>query len=438
MILVFAVVFTVGFAALGFAAIRITGETVEANLERRVDFTLDLISKNPAFFLFEASLREGHLRQLTALSGFEIVVPAADGQGVAGASLARERALRFLASAPDADRFKVSLDGELFRGARAGIEGRTVYLLSPAASVEAAKAEARREVSIVSGLGLVAAVLIGALLAGTISRPIRRLAEGAKRVREGESEIELPAGGGREVRDLSRALAEMLEGLARYREELVASEKLATLGGFSASVAHELRNPLSSMRMTVEMLLPDADEASREELLFLLAEMARLDHHVEELLFHSGTPRYDMSETDLAGVAHDTVRVLGPLARHLGVTLEVRENAHAKVTADGGKLRQAVTNLLLNALQASPEGGAVTVTVAADDAVASLAVADQGAGVATEISESLFEPFVSGRPGGTGLGLAVTWAIMAAHHGEVSWERRGDRTTFTLVFPGGG
>ena len=433
LILAFAGVFAAGFGAVGYAAIWITGETVERDLERRIDLTLRSVESNPAFFLIEASLREAELRQLADISGFEIVVPSPGGPG---SSLAPETARELLATAPAGDRFTTTLDGVTYRGARATVRGRTLLLLSPAAPVERAKDEARRSVVVVAGLGLLAAVLLGVVLARTVTRPLRRLVDRAAEVREGRLDVPIPRGGGREVDALARGFEEMLAGLARYREALVKREKLATLGRFSASVAHEIRNPLSSLRMTVQMLRREAGEALAADLDFLLLEMTRLDHSVEELLFHAGTPQYEMVETDLGVVVEETVRSLAPLADHLSVGLETElPETPVRARADPGKLKQALTNLVLNALQASGPDQTVTLALRRDEDRAIVTVRDRGPGVPDSIAGRVFEPFVTGRDGGTGIWLAVAHSIAEAHEGEVAFARCEDTTVFTVRLP---
>jgi signal transduction histidine kinase len=311
-----------------------------------------------------------------------------------------------------------------------------VLLLSAAAPIEAAKREARRRVLIVAAIGLLLALCLAAILALTVTRPIRRLAAAAAGVREGEERPEFPEGGGPEIRAVRDALVEMIGRLDRYREELVAREKMATLGRFSAAVAHEIRNPLSSMRMTLELLADDADESLEQEIDFLRAEAARLDHSVEELLFHAGEPRYEMAAIALSDVVDRARQMLEPLANHLGVDLSA-EAEEIPVTGDANRLRQALVNLGLNALQASEPGGRVSIVATSDGGGAVLAVRDGGPGVPAEIADRIFEPFVTGRPGGTGLGLAVTAAIAEAHGGRVTHERTGDETIFTLRLPAG-
>jgi signal transduction histidine kinase len=437
LVLSFAVVFGIGFAALGYGAVRISGETVERGLTERIELARTAIEANPAFFIHEASLRRRELAQLADLSGFEVVVLAAGEAAVAGSSLDPKDAEAAREGFAGSGARRAFVAGTEYRVARVRAAGRTLLLLAPEAPVSEAKARARRPILVVALFGLAVSIVLGTVLAGTVTRPLQRLAEWAGRVREGELDEEVPPGGSGEVRALSRAFAEMVEGLRRHREELISGEKLRSLGRFSAAVAHELRNPLSGMRMTVQMLRRSADGEAAREFDFLLSEMARLDHSVEELLFHAGEPRYSMVECDVREAVAATERALAPLAAHLGVALSVEAPPEpVRARADGMRLRQALMNLVRNALEASPAGGTVAVSVRGGDAV-EVRVVDEGPGVPPEIAPRLFTAFTSGREGGTGLGLSNTRAIARAHGGDVTYGRRGGRTVFVLSIPAG-
>jgi signal transduction histidine kinase len=438
LILVFAGVFTLAFCVVGYAAASLAGGVVESGLTARFHAHLSAIRANPAFFVHEAPLRERDFRQLARIPGFEIIVATADAKRVTGSSLPAGTAREVLALLPAEERFTVTAAGVAYRGARAVVTDRLLVLLGPAKPVEDAKRAAQRPILAGMGVALVAAILLGIVLAATITRPLRTLAERASLVRDGRLDVDIPGGGGAEVERLSGAFREMLAGLARYRDELVSREKMATLGQFSAAVAHELRNPLSSMRMTLEILRPRFPPDARDDAEFLLAEMARLDHSVEELLFHAGNPRYVFAQFDLREAVRGPLRMLAPMARHLGVGL-VGSGLEGPVrcTGDEGKLAQAVTNLVLNALQASPSGESVFVAVSAGEGRgAAILVTDRGNGVPPDLAADLFRPFVSGREGGTGLGLFVTRAIARAHGGDVRWRRLGAVTEFSILLPG--
>jgi len=437
-----ALLFIAVFAFVGVAAVGITGDTVEHGLEARIGGTLETISGNPRFFVIEAAIREesqGHLSQVADISGFQIVVAGVDDRSVIASTVDRSLAIQLLSAAPDKERFPIVLGDVEYRAARGVVRERPVYLLAPAAPIDAAKRSARRRVLVVAGLGLAVSVVLGLLLATTVIRPIRKLSKAVGEIREGHAREELPRGGSREVEDLRTAFSAMLERLDQFREELVSREKMATLGQFSAAVAHELRNPLSSMRMTLDLLRDEVGPDAREDIELLRAEASRLDHSVEELLFYAGRPRYEMGPADLADVAADAIRMVRPLADHLEVVLAVPDDvAPCVVRGDANRLRQALVNLLLNAVQACEPGQSVGVEFGRSPEAMSVTVSDEGPGVPADLEERLFEPFVTGRAGGTGLGLSVTAAIARAHDGEVRHERVGDRTRFTLSLPNRG
>ncbi len=411
---------------------------MERGVTDRIALTLAAIEGNRAFFIHEASLRGAELAQLADISGFELVV--LDGAGnLAGSSLPAAEAGRAGEALAGLAGDRVVLGGAEYRVARAGAGSRSLFLLAPEAPVKAAKERARRPLFLILGLALAASLLLGSLIAGTVTRPLARLAARAAEAREGNLDAPVPAGGGGEVGALAAAFGEMVEGLRRSREALLEREKMATLGRFSAAVAHELRNPLSGMRMTAQMVRRQCPPGAAEDVDFLLSEMARLDHGVEELLFFAGEPRYARRETDLREAVAGVRKALSPLARHLGLDLTCDAPDEAVLlTADGDRVRQALMNLVLNALQASPPGGTVQVRLGRSGDFAALEVEDGGPGVPEEMSPRLFTPFVSGREGGTGLGLSVTRSIARAHGGDVTYGRVGGRTVFRLTLSAGG
>lgn len=438
LILAFAAVFAISTGVLGYGAVRISGETVERGIVSRIDATLAAVRANPAFFIYEASSRQKELRQLADISGFEIVVPGAEGLAVAS-SLPEATALEFLTRVPAVDRFELTAGGVGYRASRARLKGRTFYLLCPSAPIDLAKRDARQPILWLAGIGLAISVALGAVVARTVTRPLSRLAERAGEVRGEQLAVEIPLGGGREVGSLALALRDMLGRVQRYREELLRKEKMATLGEFSAAVAHELRNPLSAMRMSMEMLKPKSAPEVAAELELLLSEMGRLDHSVEELLFYAGEPHYRREAVDLPSVVSEAARMLAPLARHLGVDLVVAaSDPGARPIGDAARIRQAVVNLLLNGIRAAGPDGRVVVGVFREGGRVGVRVRDTGEGPPTELGTRIFEAFVTGHPGGTGLGLAVTSAIAKAHGGRVDWRRANDETEFLLVLGPGG
>lgn len=261
-------------------------------------------------------------------------------------------------------------------------------------------------------LFVAAGVLVFALVAWRLSwslaRPLERLAADARRIGDGRLEerpVE-PVGTG-EVRDLAVDLESMRRRLVALDRQHRQDERLATLGTFTAVIAHEVRNPLSAVRLTVQLLRRrHGDEPA---IATIMDELERLDLIVDELLAFSRGITVEVEPCELADVARDVERLLARQAQHAGVAVAV--HGAARVQADPARLRQLLLNLVLNAIQAQHGGGAVRIVIEEDG----LTVEDDGPGLPGELRESAFEAFTTGRAGGTGLGLHIARAIARAH-----------------------
>jgi PAS domain S-box-containing protein len=237
--------------------------------------------------------------------------------------------------------------------------------------------------------------------------------------------------------DLSRSYAE----LGRAQRQLVQRERLAALGELAAVVAHEVRNPLgvifNSLGSLRRLLRPTGDAAM---LLEIVGEEAdRLNRIVSDLLGFARPADPIVRPEPLGRLVDDAVAAA--LAKHPGaVTVErAVEGGLPPVPVDAGLVRQAVVNLVENAMQAMPGGGRVATRVASDRDAAWIEIEDDGPGVPEEIRDRIFEPFFTTRASGTGLGLAVVWRIMELHGGEVRLRAgAGGGATFALRFPLGG
>jgi signal transduction histidine kinase len=239
-----------------------------------------------------------------------------------------------------------------------------------------------------------------------------------------------------------RAAARLAE-LSRLQSELVQRERLAALGEAAAVMAHEVRNPIAAILNAVTLLRrhPHAG-ASTEELHAVIAEEAeRLDRIVGDLLA-MGRPMIPRPRTvSLADVAEGALSILRSRKEVASCVLDpvvVEGDPHAHVDADLVLL--AVLNVVRNAVQASPEGGRVRITVRAEDAARLLVVEDQGPGLSDEIAKRMFEPFFTTRATGTGIGLAVVRRIIDAHGGGIEVGRRdggGGRIALRFAAPSG-
>jgi signal transduction histidine kinase len=257
-------------------------------------------------------------------------------------------------------------------------------------------------------------------LAGNLAAPIPRPSIG---------ELGVVADGiARLAKDLERSRARQ-EQLGR---ELAQQERLAALGRVVAGVAHEVRNPLASIKLHLDLaaagttLPPPVERAVTHA----SSEIQRLDRLVADLLAVTGLHLGPFREVSIGELLRARADALLPWAESRRVRIEVAGDARAPVDADA--VARAVDNLLRNAVEAAPPGSAVEVGVGAEDGAVSVCVVDRGGGVAPERSAELFEPFFTTKPDGTGLGLAISRAIARAHGGELSYARRADTTRFTL------
>jgi len=233
------------------------------------------------------------------------------------------------------------------------------------------------------------------------------------------------------------ALAEELDGAQRERERLTTElgerERLAALGRIAAGIAHEVRNPLASMKLRADLARTsgEATPAVARDLDDIASEIMRLDRLVSDLLVVSGRRAGPQVEVDLGELVARRVALLAPWATEKGVVVGTDGTALARVDPDA--IARAVDNLLRNAVEASAAGGRVDVRVNARDGEVRVTVVDHGAGVPSSRTGELFEPFFTTKPSGTGLGLALARAVASAHDGSLTYAREGDATRFTFA-----
>jgi two-component system NtrC family sensor kinase len=307
-------------------------------------------------------------------------------------------------------------------------------------------------------------VTLSTWISSRMARPVRDLAEGARRIAAGEhiepinvhtnDEINLLAEEfntmNREVSTLkntlelkvqkrTRQLEESNQQLLAAQKELAKAERLAGLGMLSAGVAHEINNPLAVIRGNAELLqdtLP-ADAEQQEEVDEIIQETARIERIVGNLRVFSRSGLKRIAAFELGKLLDDILDQVGhqiPLERYLIVRRYW--GSSCSIEGDQDQLRQVFTNLILNGLQAMPEGGELLVDALQEDATAQITIQDHGCGIREEDLDKLFTPFFSTKARGTGLGLAVSYGIVSDHGGEIRVESRvGAGTTFTVTLP---
>jgi two-component system sensor histidine kinase AtoS len=274
--------------------------------------------------------------------------------------------------------------------------------------------------------GSVVFTLVAVVVGRQIARPIEQLAASARAIGAGTWETAVPSVGTGEVAGLARDLEGMRERLLQLDQAHRQAERLATLGTFTATIAHEVRNPLSAVRLTVQLLA--RKHPDDQSLVLIGEEIERLDLIVDELLAYARGMAIHPEVVVLDQVAATALRLLRRQAEHAAVTVTLA-GPGGKVRADPNRLRQLLINLLLNAIQAAQRGGGnVTISVLADG----FSVLDDGPGVPPEQVPHLFEAFRTTRPDGTGLGLHLARSIAQAHGAELRHESRAPGACFVL------
>jgi two-component system, NtrC family, sensor histidine kinase PilS len=241
----------------------------------------------------------------------------------------------------------------------------------------------------------------------------------------------------REILGYVYALDDLTE-IRRLEREVRIQDRLAAVGRLAAAIAHEIRNPLTSIAGSVTMLggIPDLSAEHRQLLDIVIRESNRLNSIITDFLAYSRGKQYRFQKTDLVRLLEDTLT----LVRHqmttenTGITIESRFDVkEAWVLADADRIKQVFWNFASNALRAMPNGGSLRVAVEPHSDDWQISFADTGTGMTPQQTEKIFEPFQSNFEGGTGLGLAVVYQIVQAHEGKV-WARSkpGRGTTFIL------
>lgn len=226
------------------------------------------------------------------------------------------------------------------------------------------------------------------------------------------------------------------ERIIAIEEELRRAEKLSTLGEMAAVLAHEIRNPLGSIRGTAEILRDDyrPGDPKHEFIDIQIKETERLNRVVEDFLRMARPQAAELRTCVIREELETIVTLTGNDARHRGVKMELKPPpADLAVMGDGEKLRQAFLNIVINAIQATPPEGRVTISAAASDGGCQIRFTDTGPGIDSATLARIFEPFFTTKPDGTGLGLAITRKIIEAHGGTLEVESEMGKGTTVVV-----
>jgi signal transduction histidine kinase len=298
---------------------------------------------------------------------------------------------------------------------------------------------------------LLVTTCLTAIVVWRFTRPIKSLSIAARRVAAGDFSFRVPTTERRdEMGELSELFNEMTLKLDRTREleaQLYNAEKAVVVSRLASAIAHEIRNPLNYINLTLDHLrvtFAPSDPAKQEKFNSLTAqlksEVARINARITEFLNYSRPAALEPQSLDLGALAHDALRIFEPQASECNVEMRIEEKPNLpRVIADAESLRSALTNLVINGLQAlDGNGGRLSILLSSEEEGrrARIDVTDTGRGITPEDISKVFEPYYSTKETGTGLGLAIVRKAVEDHQGTISVKSKvGEGTTFTITLP---
>ncbi|HKC70348.1 MAG TPA: ATP-binding protein, partial [Terriglobales bacterium] len=302
---------------------------------------------------------------------------------------------------------------------------------------------------LVAVLALVVAILVSSWMAARVTRPVEQLAEAAREVTAGNWHAQVQVDASDELGEMADAFNRMTGELTEQRERLVQAERVAAWRELARRLAHELKNPLFPLQITVENLLKarehggeQFDEVFRESASTLLAEIANLKAIIGRFSEFSRMPQPQLQAVDINELVRNVLQVHQAQLNSEGcpaIMAELKlDDELGKVAADPDLLHRALANLVLNAIDAMPQGGTLTLRTRAGADSFFIEVSDTGTGLSKEECDRLFTPYYTTKEHGTGLGLAIAQSVVSDHHGRIAVKSApGQGTTFVIELPRG-
>ncbi len=303
---------------------------------------------------------------------------------------------------------------------------------------------------LVGGSGIVLAILLSSWAAARVTRPVEQLAHVAQQVAAGDWNARVEVNGNDELAQLANSFNRMTTELLAQQERLVQAERVAAWRELARRLAHELKNPLFPLQLTVENLIrarqqmPEQfDEVFREGSRTLLAEISNLKGIIGKFSEFSKMPQPQLQPVQVNDVIRGVTQLFqaqlqAPGRAKISVLLQLDSHLQT-VAADPEMLHRAISNLVLNAMDAMPESGTLTLRTRGEDGKVMIEVADTGSGLTPDECEKIFTPYYTSKKHGTGLGLAIVQSVVSDHGGRIQVQSQpGHGTTFVIELPRAG
>ncbi|MGE3807335.1 MAG: PAS domain-containing sensor histidine kinase [Gemmataceae bacterium] len=318
-------------------------------------------------------------------------------------------------------------------------EAGIVYILYPVSLWRDSVSEVFWAPLIIGAIGVLYAALLAMALAQRLTRRIQELGQRTSLIAAGDfSPMALP-GRNDEIRDLGQSVNDMALKLAQLQDAVRRTERLRLFGQLSGGLAHQLRNGVTGARLAVQLHARECNgHAEPEALDVALRQLALVESNLKRFLDLGRNEEMQKQPCSLSGLIDEAVALLKPQCRHAGIELTWREQEQTELLGDTGQLGHLLLNVIGNAVEAAGPGGRVEIQLRREEGNVYLVdVLDSGPGPAAEVAAKLFEPFVTGKREGVGLGLAVARRVAEAHGGSITWHRQDRRTCFRITLPAG-
>lgn len=449
----FTLLFTVVIVATSLITIAIVSRRMDERIEGQMEHMAEAISIMGGFLLSDDFLDKIRIRELV---GADIIAYKNNGN-VAATTMNRDEVAEAMAvvksseveqilSLPDSEpvirniRYQDQPHKVIYRRLGTSDEYTILSLIVSTADIAQAKRRSAITIGLVAVSGILLVAIVGSIIAGSITAPVKQLVGVTEQIAAGDLTAEAVVRTRDEIGTLANSFNQMTRDLRASRDKLIQSEKLAAVGQLAAGIAHEIRNPLTSIKMIVQLLgrRLKEDKAGRESVQAVLDEINRLEVIINGLLDLTRPMELVLKSTNVADVINDILKFMEPDIRHRKIELVKQvDETLPEAMLDADRVKQVFMNVILNSMQAMPEGGELTINCHHDSEAGAVQVEiwDTGVGMSQEVLEHAFEPFFSTKSDGTGLGLANVKKIMELHGGNIRIEsEEGRGTKMTIKF----
>ncbi|MCL5063082.1 MAG: ATP-binding protein [Nitrospirae bacterium] len=291
----------------------------------------------------------------------------------------------------------------------------------------------------------IAVTMVGSVLSFSLSRlitkPLYTLMDFTHSLSRGEFGRKIDIRSKDEVGELSSTFNNLSCELDAYRKkmeesykQMLRTEKLTALGRLSAGLAHEIRNPLTSIKVLFQAF-KDNPALTKEDMKVVLSATEQMDDLLTRFLRFARSDEFNVSDVYINSLIKQVINLAQFQIKNQSINVVLNLSKLPPIKADRAMIQQALLNLVLNAIEAMPEGGTLTISSKIENGSAVVSIGDTGSGISEEIKDKIFDPFFTTKGDGTGLGLSIVYNIVSIHNGEISFETDGEGTTFTLRIP---